>query len=143
MQNSKSTKFLTRTINYSFSLFILIAIVVLVAFTGVKVYEIIRDFFNVSAIDIVHNTALLIVLVKAYRVLLFYFRKHHISIKYIVEISIIAPTIEIIFAYQNQPLPINILFGVFSLVNLTLYLLFYEKLTKIDEQERESTAFTL
>ncbi len=137
------TKYITGIVNYLFSLCILVAIVVLLVFTMMQVYNLVIDLFNLSAIDVIHSIALIIVLVKAYRVLLFYFRKHHISIKYIVEISIIAPAIEIIFAHQNQSLPINILFGVFSLASLALYLAFHEKLTTIDKRERESTTFTL
>jgi len=90
-----------------------------------------------GAVSTVHDIALVIVLVKAYRVLLFYLEEHHISIKYIVGISIIAPAIEIIFATQNQTLPINILFGIFSVVNLVIYLQYYEKLSCIDKLEDE------
>jgi len=129
------TRTITKYLNFIFSIFIFVTILVLIAFTGIYVYRLIATFVYSDSIDVIHSLALLIVLVKAYRVLLFYFWWHHISIKYIVEISIIAPAIEIIFAYQNQPVAINILFGLFSLVSLWLYLKYYDKLTSIDNKE--------
>ncbi len=134
------TRTVTRYLNFIFSVFIFVAILVLIAFTGVYVYRLVVTFAYSNSIDVIHNLALLIVLVKAYRVLLFYFWWHHISIKYIVEISIIAPAIEIIFAYQNQPIVINVLFGLFSLASLWLYLKYYDKLTSIDNKEGQDTS---
>lgn len=114
---------------------IFLAILALLLFASIKVYKIFADFAQTTTITIVHDVALFVVLVKAYRVLHSYFKKHHISIKYILEISIIAPAIEIIFAYSKQPLPVNILFAFFSLASLVIYLLFYEKLSVIENKE--------
>ncbi len=62
-----------------------------------------------------------------------YFYDHHIDIKYVLEISFIAPAIEIIFAASQHSLALNIVFGVFSLASLLVYVLFYETITKIDD----------
>ncbi|MDZ4216731.1 MAG: hypothetical protein U1C97_00245, partial [Candidatus Gracilibacteria bacterium] len=91
----------------------------------------------------VHDVAYIIVLVKAFRVLLFYLQTQHLSIKYLIEISIIAPAIEIIFASANFSFSMNLLFVVFSLSNLIIYLTYYEKLSLIDQEryDRESIIF--
>lgn len=76
-------------------------------------------------VDLLHTIAFTIVLVKAYKILISYAQKRHVSIKYLVEISIIAPTIEIVFNSQKYPIEFNIFFGVFAFLNLIAYLHFY------------------
>lgn len=76
-------------------------------------------------IELLHTIAFTIVLVKAYKILVSYAQKRHVSIKYLVEISIIAPTIEIVFNSQKYPIEFNIMFGVFAFANLIAYLHFY------------------
>lgn len=76
-------------------------------------------------IELLHTIAFTIVLVKAYKILISYAQKRHVSIKYLVEISIIAPTIEIVFNSQKYPIEFNVFFGVFALLNLIAYLHFY------------------
>ncbi len=123
------------------SLFIFVAMLVLVLFIGYNVVQTVREALVLDFRSTLHEIALLVVLIKAYRILLYYYREHHISIKYIVEISIIAPAIELLFAPTNHDLFTNILFATFSIANLILYLLFFEKLWKADVEEcKESHA---
>ena len=121
--------------NLIVSLLIFIAMLVLVVYLGHNVFSTVRDAFAFDFSNTLHDIALLVVLVKAYRILLYYYREHHISIKYIVEISIIAPAIELLFAPTNHDFFTNILFASFSIVNLVLYLLFFKVLVKADKQE--------
>jgi uncharacterized membrane protein (DUF373 family) len=121
------------------SLCIFVGMVGIVAYLGFTVWNIMGHSLSFDFQRMLRDIALLIILVKAYRILLYYFRQHHISIKYIVEIAIIAPAIELIFAPLNHTFEISILLAVFAMVNLTLYLLFFENLSKADEEEcRES-----
>lgn len=57
----------------------------------------------VSALNVefLHTIALLIILMKAYRILVEYMRYYHIDIKYMLEIGIIAPILELLFNYQS------------------------------------------
>lgn len=80
---------------------------------------------SVLEVDLLHTIAFTIVLVKAYKILISYAQKRHVSIKYLVEIAIIAPTIEIVFNSQKYPIEFNILFAIFAFVNLIAYLHFY------------------
>lgn len=59
---------------------------------------------------------------------------HHISVLYIVEISIIAAALEIIFLPDERHIWQTVLFAVFGLANLLVYVFFHEKLEKLDER---------
>jgi uncharacterized membrane protein (DUF373 family) len=76
-------------------------------------------------VQLLHTIAFTIVLVKAYKILISYAQKRHVSIKYLVEISIIAPTIEIVFNSQKYPIEVSALFAVYAFANLIAYLHFY------------------
>lgn len=76
-------------------------------------------------LELLHTIAFTIVLVKAYKILISYAQNRHVSIKYLIEIAIIAPTIEIVFNSTKYPIEANILFAVFAFANLIAYLHFY------------------
>lgn len=120
------------------SVIILATIFVVIFFSLLEFYKLYIDFPNLTAEKVLHTIALTIVFVKAYRMLLYYMRYHHISVKYIVEISIIAPAVELIFASENQPLEINILFALFSIGMLVVYLAFFKTLAIVDKAWIES-----
>jgi uncharacterized membrane protein (DUF373 family) len=114
------------------SVLILCTIAALIIFMAREVYDLFHAFPVAKDRKILHDIAFLIVIVKAFKVLLSYLQNAHISIKYIVEISIIAPSIEIVFAADKWPLWLNIVFAVFGGFNLVVYLLFYEKIARME-----------
>ena len=77
-------------------------------------------------LNLLHTIAFTIVLVKAYKILVAYAETRHINIKFLVEIAIIAPTIELIFNARSYTLGVNILFAAFAFLNLIAYLHFYK-----------------
>jgi len=81
---------------------------------------------GVFEISLLHTIAFTIVLVKAYMILISYAQTRHVNLKYLIEIAIIAPTIEIIFNSQKYPIEVNVLFAVFAFLNLVAYLHFYK-----------------
>ena len=95
------------------------------------------EFFALTAAQdagetkILHAIAVTLVLVKAYRILIEYMKSHHINIKVLVEICIISSFIEVIFNYAGHSIWLSVMFGVFGLVNLLVYVIFYEKMVKI------------
>ncbi len=115
------------------SLLIFATIAVLIIYMVFRLIGVYVNVLNFNVQAILHEMAFLVVFVKAYRLMIFYLESHHVSIKYIMEISIIAPAVEIIFATANQTLGVNLLFGFFSLANLILYLTFYKQLCAADE----------
>ncbi len=82
-------------------------------------------------LELLHTIAFTIVLVKAYKILIAYAQKRHINIKFLIEIAIIAPTIELIFNTQKYSLEINILFASFAFGNLIAYLFFYNTIKHV------------
>ncbi|MCA9363831.1 hypothetical protein KC727_01270 [Candidatus Kaiserbacteria bacterium] len=81
-------------------------------------------------LDLLHTIAFTIVLVKAYKILISYAQTRTINIKFLVEIAIIGPTIELLFNSRNYPIEVNLLFAAFAFANLIAYLLFYTTLRK-------------
>lgn len=136
---SKLTSAILKSGYYVLKALILLAMVAVLVFGAVKISRIYESLFNTTTISIVHDVALVIVLVKAYRVLYEYFKDQHVSMKYILEISFIAPAIEIVFAHGNQALQVNILFALFSLASLVVYLIFYDKLVYIESHDDTDT----
>jgi uncharacterized membrane protein (DUF373 family) len=76
--------------------------------------------------DLLHTIAFTIVLVKAYTILISYGQTRSINIKLLIEMAIIAATIEIIFNAKSYPMELTILFAAFAFLNLLAYLIFYK-----------------
>jgi uncharacterized membrane protein (DUF373 family) len=114
------------------SLVILATIFVVLFFAMFEFYKLYTRFGNITSENVLHVVALTVVFVKAYRMLISYLQCHHVSVKYIVEISIIAPTVDLIFAWENRPIEINILFAAFSISMLIVYALFYKRIDSLD-----------
>ncbi|MCH2188998.1 hypothetical protein MK079_04185 [Candidatus Gracilibacteria bacterium] len=99
------------------------------------------EFFEITASQdlgetkILHAIAITLVLVKAYRILIEYTKSHHINIKLLVEICIISSFIEVIFNYAGHSMEINLLFGLFGVINLFIYVFWYDKMVKIGNQK--------
>ena len=94
--------------------------------------------------SLLHTIAFTIVLVKAYKILIAYAETRHINIKFLVEIAIIAPTIELIFNARSYSLGVNILFATFAFFNLIAYLYFYKtvKTVSSDYMKESHTVVT-
>lgn len=60
-----------------------------------------QSILNALNTEFLHTIALLIVLMKAYRILVEYMRWYHVDIKYMMEIGIIASVLELMFNYQS------------------------------------------
>ena len=121
-----------------FSLFIFVSIVALIIYTGITIFNLFVGNGGITATNIVHNIAYVVVLLKAYKILVFYLESHNLSIKYLVQISIIAPAIEVIFAAEAQPQWLSILFSIYSLSNLVVYLKYHKELDQLNISESEN-----
>lgn len=86
---------------------------------------------GVLELELLHTIAFTIVMIKAYKILLAYAETRHINIKFLVEMAIIAPTIELIFNVRNYSVETNMLFAVFAFANLIAYLFFYKTLKTV------------
>ena len=61
-----------------------------------------QTVFNGLNSEFLHNVAVLLILMKAYRILIEYMRYHHIDLKYMVEIVVVACVLELLFEYVCQ-----------------------------------------
>ena len=138
---TKTYRTLLSVLDKVVSLFVFIVILVLLIFTAKQIWELVVGFTHVSTEEILYSITFVVIFVKSYRMLLMYMLRHHIPVQYIVEIAIIAPVIEIIFAPDNRPFSINILFAVLSIIMLLIYLIFSDRLHKqLELCQREEDA---
>ena len=92
-----------------FSLVVFIVILLLAAYTGIVLWmgsqEIFIHLFSgvgeeERQLRILHAVARTILVLKAYRILVSYLRSHHVTVKYILEIAIIASVVELFFCLR-------------------------------------------
>ncbi len=83
-------------------------------------------------LKLLHTITFTFVLVKAYKILISFAQMRAINIKLLIEIAIIAPTIELIFNVKHHSFEINVLFAVFAVANLIAYLVFYKTIQSVN-----------
>lgn len=71
--------------------------------------------------EILSVITIILVLVKSFKILISYSKHHHIEIKPLVEIAIIALLMEVVFNFGMHSMEINWLFAVFGLGLLVIY----------------------
>ncbi len=74
--------------------------------------------------EILSVVTIILVLVKSFKILISYSKHHHIEIKPLVEIAIIALLMEVVFNFGAHSMEINWLFAVFGLGLLVIYAVF-------------------
>lgn len=126
-------KFAVRHVNGVVSLLILATTIAVVVFTIMEVVNLFSNIVDFNGKEVLRTVALIVILVKAYRLLVYYMQSHHVSIRYIVEIAIIAPTVELIFTPDDRSLAMNIIYAAFAVANLLVYILYCKKLDAIDK----------
>lgn len=146
----------TCTLDKLFSLFVLATIVLLAGYMTVRIgtqtmmfvdhvqagLYMDMDFMDQHSKRALHAIAEVLILIKAYRILVSYLKTHHISVEYIVEISIIASAIELLFAADTHSVYTQAIFAVFGLCNLIIYLYFFgpehdERLHKAVQKQKK------
>lgn len=73
-----------------------------------------------------------IVMVKAYKVLISYAKHHHVSIRYVTELIIIACFVEFIFESHLNDV-IRAVFGAIGVISLFIYLYFYDTIKHLGD----------
>lgn len=87
--------------------------------------------------DFLHNIAVLLILMKAYRVLVEYMRYHHIDIKYMVEIGIIAAILELLFNFNYYSEDMRIVLAATAVAFLGIYAFRYDALATAMKESRK------
>ena len=130
----KTTKYLDKLV----SLIVLLVALRLVLYMLTNLIVVIQDMAGGHFWLSGHNDEILdwivlyIIMVKAYKILVSYARYHHVSIRYVTELVIVACFIELIFE-QNLTDVIRALLGLVGIASLFLYLYFYQTLKSFDE----------
>jgi len=83
--------------------------------------------------EILSVVTIILVLVKSFKILISYSKHHHIEIKPLVEIAIIALLMEVVFNFWAHSMEINWLFATFGLWLLVIYatLPYFRKKVKV------------
>ena len=86
--------------------------------------------FNTVNTQFLHTIAVLIILMKAYRILVEYMRNHHIDIKYVMEIAIIGSVLELLFNYGDYSEDMRLVLLGLAVSFVGFYVFRYDTLNK-------------
>jgi uncharacterized membrane protein (DUF373 family) len=96
-----------------------------------------QTIFNILNAEFLHNVAVLLILMKAYRVLVEYMRHHHIDIKFMVEIAIIASVLELLFNYNIYGEQMRFILLGLGVTFLGLYVFGYKSLSQASKDAKK------
>ena len=96
-----------------------------------------QSILNTLNVEFLHTIALLIVLMKAYRILVEYMRWYHIDIKYMMEIGIIASVLELLFNYQSYSQDMRYIFLGVAVSFAAIYALRHDTLVRAMKESRD------
>ena len=108
---------------------------------GFEIYDLASSSSGVLAtpertaleLGLLHTIAFTIVLVKAYKILIAYAETRHVNLKFLMEIAIIAPVVELIFNAHAYSFEVMALLALFAVAVLILYLFFYKTVKKVSD----------
>lgn len=89
-----------------------------------------QAIFNTLNSDFLHNIAVLLILMKAYRILVEYMKYQHIDIKFMVEIGIITVVLELLFNSQQYSESMRMVMASMAVAFLVVYAFRYDTLLK-------------
>lgn len=92
-----------------------------------------QELFNFVSTEFLHTIAVLIILMKAYRILVEYIRHHHVNLKHIVEIAIIGCVLELLFNYTHYTEDMRLVLLGLAVGFLGLYVFKYDSLNKAQD----------
>lgn len=98
-----------------------------------------QSIFNALNGSFLHNVAVLLILMKAYRVLVEYMRHHHIDIKFMVEIAIIASVLELLFNYAAYSIEMRYIMLGLAVTFLAMYVFGYKNIKAASKDSQKET----
>lgn len=90
--------------------------------------------------EFLHNIAVLLILMKAYRIMVEYMRHHHIDIKYMVEIGIVACVLELLFNSQTYSEQMQMILAAIAVSFLAVYAFRYESFVRAMNDSKQMMA---
>lgn len=118
---------------------------VILSLVGYMIARILKSFFQIFSAfftgmanggimsfaapeEAIHTVPITIILIKAYKLLLEYAKTQHVNIKYVLEIAITAPVVEIIFNFHGYSIQELTFLGIFMVITAVIYLYFYPRI---------------
>lgn len=97
-----------------------------------------QELFNLLGTEFLYTIAILVILMKAYRILVEYVRTHQVEIKYIVEIAIIGCVFELLFNYSRYSEDMRLVLLGLAVTFLGFYAFKYDTLQKaVQDTEKQ------
>ena len=97
-----------------------------------------QTIFNILNAEFLHNVAVLLILMIAYRVLVEYMRYHHIDIKFMVEIAIIASVLELVFNFAAYSIEMRYILLGLAVFFLATYVFGYKQLKQASKDSQKA-----
>jgi len=95
--------------------------------------------FNLLNAEFLHNVAVLLIIMKAYRILVEYMRFHHIDIKFMVEITIIACVLELLFNSSVYSIEMRYILAGLAVTFAGFYVFGYKSLKQASKDAQKVT----
>lgn len=122
---------------YAAATFLMIYMISTMIFSFIDLFQNFEEFVNPADFPdsknnvrygLLHSIAFIIVLYKAYSIIIFYGRDLHVNIKFVIEIAIIGSIVELIFNYKYLSDILIISYTTVFISASVIYLYFYKKL---------------
>lgn len=122
---------------YAAATFLMIYMISTMIFSFIDLFQNFEEFVNPADFPdsknnvrygLLHSIAFIIVLYKAYSIIIYYGRDLHVNIKFVIEIAIIGSIVELIFNYKYLSDILIISYTTVFISASVIYLYFYKKL---------------
>ncbi len=147
---NKCISFVAFTTILSLVVYMLISFVTGLMDVGVLMFDTVflepaerQSIFNALNSEFLHNVAVLLILMKAYRILVDYMRYHHVDVKFMVEIGIIAGVLELLFNSSEYTDRMQVILAAMTISFLFIYVFKYENLVRAMKESQTSMVDTI
>lgn len=96
-----------------------------------------QRIFTILNAEFLHNVAVLLILMKAYRILVEYMRYHHIDIKFMIEIAIIACVLELLFNFASYSIEMRYILAGLAVAFAGFYVFGYKSLKQASKDAQK------
>ena len=150
MSDNKVSSFLKSLASFHAYVTAVLLIIYMVSTLGMAVYTFVSNFniILLSSTDptteflrqseVLHDLAMAFVFYKAFRVVLSYAQSGHVSLKFMFEIAIVGPIVEIVFNVRTFSTDTAMLLGGFAAIMSIIYLYFYKTIKLIESDQQKN-----
>lgn len=118
-----------------FSFFVAVLIIATIGFSGIKIYGLYGDLIEFDIDRTFYDILFVMVLLRAFRVLLTCYRGRTIDVRYFIELAISMSAIEIVLGQGERSPFFYLTLALFGIANTVIYLLFWDTLSKTSKTD--------